>query len=575
MPNRVARVVAYILLAIAATWPLASHLTTHAPGTNVWPGGGLVFETPINLWNLWWFRFALVDLHQSPFTCAYIFYPHGADLWLHTLSPLPALAGIALQTVLGLTATFNVLVLASFVCSGIAASAVARHLGLSPSAAFVAGAIYAFSPAVTSHLYAGHFELLWTCWMPLALLQFLELTDRRDDVGGPHWRHAIGLALTIAAAAYTSAYYAVYSVELLAVAAIVRWRRVLTPRVFLRLAAATILAAVLVTPLAMHLAGAGSDISAADVRSDIRIHSLEPLSLVTPSFAHPVLGPAALPLERRLLGQLSVPQETTGALGLTAIALIVLFASRRRQVAGSILSPANGWLAVSIAVVFVLLSFGSPLKWLGHATHLSLPTAWLGDVPIVRMARAPGRQVIVAMLGVAVLAAAGWQSIRGRRWRVATLSSLAFEYCAVPFPLFAVERPAAYVRLAQAQDDFAVLDVPTGFRDGIGVRGQPDSGDQLGQTVHRHPIVTGMVSRLPQAAWTNVASAPLISTLIDPAHAELPVPAEAQAYFERMRIRAIVIHPQASAHERNIVETTLRIVRRDLVGDRTEVWWLW
>jgi hypothetical protein len=537
-----------------------------------WPGGGLVFETPINLWNLWWFRFALVDLHQNPFTCGYIFYPYGADLWLHTLSPLPALAGVALQTVLRLTTTFNVLVLASFVCSGLAASAVARHVGLSASAAFLAGAIYAFAPAVMSHLYAGHFELLWTCWMPLALLQFLRLTDRAE---GPDWRHAIGLTVTIVAAAYTSAYYTVYSAELLAVAAIARWRRVLNPSVFLRLAAATIAAAALVTPLAWHLARGGNDITAADVRNDIRIHSLEPISLVTPSFAHPLLGPAVLPLEQRLLGEHSAPQETTGTLGLTAIALIALFVWRRRQTAGSIVDRSNIWLVSAVAIVFVVLSFGSPLKWLGHATHVPLPAAWLGELPIVRMARAPGRQVIVAMLGVAILAAAGWQSIRSRRWQGATLALLAFEYCAVPFPLFPVGRPPAYVQLAQKPGDFAVLDVPTGFRDGIGARGHPDSGDQLGQTIHAHPIVTGMVSRLPQAVWNEILSAPLIATLMDPTRVDPPVPAEAQAYFDRIHVRAIVMHPEASALERQIVETALRIVRRDRVADGTEIWWLW
>src|SRR6188472_3621034 len=98
MTSRLARIAAYSALAVAATWPLAWHLTTHAAGSNAWPGGGLAFETPINLWNLWWFRFALTDLHQSPFACSYIFHPYGADLWLHTLSPLPALAGVALQT---------------------------------------------------------------------------------------------------------------------------------------------------------------------------------------------------------------------------------------------------------------------------------------------------------------------------------------------------------------------------------------------------------------------------------------------------------------------------------------------
>src|SRR5262245_40227159 len=91
----------FLVLAVVATWPLARHFTSAAPGTDHWNGRVLFVETPINLWNLWWFRHALVDLGQSPFTCAYLFYPTGADLWFHTLSPLPASIGLILQTGLG------------------------------------------------------------------------------------------------------------------------------------------------------------------------------------------------------------------------------------------------------------------------------------------------------------------------------------------------------------------------------------------------------------------------------------------------------------------------------------------
>ena len=89
-------VVLFAVLAIAITWPLATHLTTHATGSDAWAGLVTHFETPANIWNIWWFRFALLELHQSPFAGTYTFYPIGADLWFHTLAPLPATLGLLL-----------------------------------------------------------------------------------------------------------------------------------------------------------------------------------------------------------------------------------------------------------------------------------------------------------------------------------------------------------------------------------------------------------------------------------------------------------------------------------------------
>ena len=107
------------LLTLALTWPLAAHFTTHATGSNSWNGTNIFFETPVNIWNLWWFRYALIELGQSPFDGSHIFYPHGADLWFHTLAPLPALIGTILQTFLGVVATYNTLVVGSFIAAGL------------------------------------------------------------------------------------------------------------------------------------------------------------------------------------------------------------------------------------------------------------------------------------------------------------------------------------------------------------------------------------------------------------------------------------------------------------------------
>jgi hypothetical protein len=533
-------------------------------------------ETSTNLWNLWWFRYALVNLHQSPFNCTFVFYPFGANLWYHTLAPLPAVVGALLQPLVGLVATGNVLVLASFLTSGLAAAALARHLGISRGAAVLAGSVYAFSPAVLAHLYVGHFELLWTCFMPATLLMFLRLAEpgcRRP------WTLATLLGVLLVAATYTSAYYAVYSVELICVAAVVRWRQVVRVPCLRPLALAILLTVVGTAPQVMAFASLAQELPSADaIRRDFTFFRIEPTALFVPSFTHPVLSPWLRSAYDELNREARLPQETTAYLGYTVLGLSIaamVMWRRKRNAAGR--SPASGpedWrLMAVIAATFLVLSFGSELKIVGFRHRLPMPASMLADVPILRQARAPSRHIVVAMLGFALLASACWQRLPRRSWRGVLALAMAFEYWPA-VPMMATTVAPVYQRLADEQGNFAVLDVPLSVRDGNGKLGGAIVDQNFAQTVHHKPIVGGMVSRLPDATWKAIASAPVIRSLLDPEHAAPALPAESAAYFAKWNIRAIVIHPEASAAERRLIETSLPIDRREHFADGIELWWL-
>jgi hypothetical protein len=570
----VAEGILFGLLAVALTWPLAAHFTTHATGSNNWNGTTIFFETPVNIWNLWWFRYALIELGQSPFDGSHIFYPYGADLWFHTLAPLPGLVGTILQAFLGVVATYNTLVVVSFIAAGLLAAALARELDVTPRAATLAGAIYAFSPVVVGHLYAGHFELLWTFWIPATLLAFVRLVARPADHG---WIRGAILGLMVAAAAYTSTYYAVYAIEAIAVTAAVRWRQVLQARVAgpLVLAAAVTIAGI--APMALRFVRAERELgSATDAHADFRELSIEPLAFFVPSFTHPLFSSAFKNLQGEINGGRGLPQEATAYLGLSIIGLLGagIIAWRRRYAQVVHPSVFDGRLALAIAASFLVLSLGSELKVRGNPTGLPLPAALLAHVPVVRLARAPGRHMVVAMLGVAVLAAAGWDRIRRRTWRAALAASVALEYWA-SVPLIATRVPDVYHRLAPEPGSFAVIDVPVGARDGRRVMGRPSSLELLAQSVHHKPIIGGMASRLPADRWASILGAPLIGALIAPDAKNVAISKEeATMYFRRYSIKAIVVHPQATAPERHLIESLLPISRREHFADGIELWWI-
>src|SRR4051812_45280076 len=78
----------YLLLTLALTYPIARDLFTRVPG------GGDAWQ---HVWNLWWVKHALLDLHTNPYHTSLIYYPDGVNLYFHTLVLMAGLIGIPLQ----------------------------------------------------------------------------------------------------------------------------------------------------------------------------------------------------------------------------------------------------------------------------------------------------------------------------------------------------------------------------------------------------------------------------------------------------------------------------------------------
>ena len=113
-------ILVYTLLALVLTWPLATAFDPHVPGNGA--------DDPPLTWNLWWVRYALLDLGANPFDCDYLFYPLGINLAFYTLTVLNSLLSIPLQAVMGLVPASNLLLLSSFVLSAYGAYLLAVYL---------------------------------------------------------------------------------------------------------------------------------------------------------------------------------------------------------------------------------------------------------------------------------------------------------------------------------------------------------------------------------------------------------------------------------------------------------------
>ena len=174
----------YSLLALVLTYPLALHFTTHVPGD-----GG---DDPALAWNLWWVKYALLDLGTNPFHCDYMFHPIGINLAFYTLTVLNSLISIPLQATLGLVPASNVVLLSSFVLGGYGTFLLVRHLlsqkhllSHTPSpipplsyASFIAGLVYAFSSSKLFYASLGQFNIASSQWIPFCVLFLLKMQKR-------------------------------------------------------------------------------------------------------------------------------------------------------------------------------------------------------------------------------------------------------------------------------------------------------------------------------------------------------------------------------------------------------------
>ena len=119
---RAAAVAGYVLLALAFTWPLLLHLSTHLTG----PIGG---DTGVYVWNQWVFRHELLNEHLPLFTREIFSLTRPANLSLHNYTIFQDLVALPLLGTFGIVATFNVVYLLMAVITGYvtAARVVARR----------------------------------------------------------------------------------------------------------------------------------------------------------------------------------------------------------------------------------------------------------------------------------------------------------------------------------------------------------------------------------------------------------------------------------------------------------------
>lgn len=148
-------ILGYLALTLFLTRPGVARFGTHFMG----------HDADGHVWTLWWIKTVLLR-GDWPWWTDRLYAPDGISLYFHTLALTNGLIALPVQLVWPLTVAHNVVVVTSFVASGLALYGLARFAGAAPGPAFVAGCVYRFSPF---HFAQGtaHLNMLALQWLPL------------------------------------------------------------------------------------------------------------------------------------------------------------------------------------------------------------------------------------------------------------------------------------------------------------------------------------------------------------------------------------------------------------------------
>jgi hypothetical protein len=594
----------YTLLALGLTWPLAAHLASHIPGSAVW-----AFDESTFVWNMWWFKFSLLNLGQSPLHTDYIFYPLGIDLVLYTYNFFNALLGLPLQMVLPLPLASNLVILFAYVMSGYGGYLLVLYLltrgrrtgmgqdGVLPRrvAAFVAGAAYAFAASRMIYAALGHYDMVTAEWFPFYTLFFLKTLRQ------PGYRHAVLAGVFAACALLAEMIFGVFLLFLTLILLFFelrttqKFRRELIPR----LAVLALTAALLWSPVMLPVLRAfgQGDFALAGWGEGLKL-SADLVGWFTPTALHPLFGARDWPAYLRAVVEGHTPflDVNTVFLGYGVLALAIIGAV-------GVWKQARAW--AWSAVAFAVFTLGPLLQVNGHFLFpldnllreqglaqdvtIPLPFALLHYIPIIKANRVPNRFSVVLSLALAVLVGYGVSYLlsqiatlksANRQVRRSPISKLQFptsnfqspisnlsspisylaagclllgivlfDQVSVPLPLTDARVPAPYAHIAAEPGDFAILQLPLGWRNSFGTRGAERTQLQYYQALDHKRMLAGNISRAPDFKFDYFTRIPLFRVLTEvelyrQPDAEMLARARAQAgeLMTLYDVRYLVVH---------------------------------
>ena len=512
-------IILYSILTAVLTYPVVFKIQTHiAGGWDAW-------------WYLWlfWLTKKAILSPDSNITLTYtnyIFYPEGITR-IPLFTAFNEILSIPLQSIFGLTLTYNILWLLSFILGGYGAYLLVKYLTGNKIAAFIAGIVFAFCPYHFAHA-LGHLGATTIEWIPFCALYLMKMTREKS------LKNAVYAAIFFILVAMSDLQYMVYMSFFVCLLIIYEvfselrlnerikedfselLRRILSLKeLVIKFTIFAFVSAIGILPLTYHIikvALSPSNFLKLPPYQSI-YYSADLLGFFVPSPLHPLFGSwLSDNVYKYFTGNIS---EYTTYIGYTVLILslyAVITLRKRKEVMFWTLS----------ALFFVIMSLG-PILHICGKTHFTafdttIPLPYIIVyylVPFVSNSRALGRFDVMVMLSFAVLVGYGLSHFIKRfepKWKRNTVvcvltALLIFEFLAVPFVVSFVNEPMFYKQISADTEDYALLEIPATKVYGCGI------DCDYYQTIHGKQLVGGQTARVPADARDFELNTPLVRQL--------------------------------------------------------------
>jgi hypothetical protein len=489
----------------------------------------------LSIWRLGWTAHVLTR-GPGPLFHANIFHPVERAL---AYSDAALLEGVLATPLLWAgvpgVVVYNLLIMSSFVFSGVSMFLLVRMLTRSPSAGVVAGSIFAFAPFRLEHYM--HLELLWSGWIPLTLYAL----HRTLMTGRLRFGLLTGSCLAIQA--YFALYYALFLAIVLPIIAIACWGlrcARLTRRGAAALAAGATVAVTAVAPYAREYVAASNEVGRRST-AEVAFYGATPLAYVSCPPTNWICGWTFARWganEKQLFP------------GLTALSLMLV----------ALTGPSRARERFCYAIALILavdLSFGT--GGLSYWLLFRGPAAGVLRVPARAGMLVLAHVAILAGYGVARLTKMSFARLGSARSRTALIVVLLFiEYGHRPIALQRLSTgPEEFERWLRDQSAGVVLHLPL-------PRGNQfptaDHEFEFASTFDWHPIINGYSGFFP----------PVYTGLLTVAE-NFPDPTSMAALRER-HVRWIVIHEDIYLGRRKVMIGRVQVDTQNVVwGDHRAV----
>ena len=544
----------YTILTIILTWPMTGQLNSQIPGEETW-----AFDESTFIWNMVWFKHSVLTLQQTPLETTHIFYPLGVNLTTYTFNLFNAAFALPLQLAFSLPIANNIALLFSYISSGYGTFLLVLYLlrtnhpqpPLNPPqrggelswssqstvalylAAILAGAVFAFSASRMMYVALGHYNFVTIQWFPFYVL-FLYKAMRQGGI-----MNLTATALCAAMCLYAELTYSVFLIFLTGLILIhARPDRFILAdaspvRSVGRLLTIVILTFVLTAPFVLSVLPDFLDPAYAEPGwgEGLKL-SADLVGLVTLTPLHPWSGLDWVTELRQVIeGSSRFSDANTLFLGY-GILLLAAIGLMARWAAGRV------WLWATL--VFTTLSLG-PLLTINGQNRFNLdglevtyplPFALLHYIPLINANRVPNRFGIPLTLALAVLVGYGvyWllrrldyprlpSLLRATPIKVilsaALLIGLLFDQFSLPIPMTDARIPEVYHKIGQEDGNFAIMQLPLGWRNSYGTLGAERTQLQYYQAAHQRPMLGGNTSRNPAFKFDYYRNIPLFYAITE------------------------------------------------------------